>query len=285
MTQTAADRHVVHEFTSLAMDTLVHVNVVSGASREQIAPVVERALAWFGAVENVSSRFEPHSEVMRLSRHVGEPVRVSPLLLELVGFALRLSDATDGAFDPTVGARLERSGFATSYRTGEPISSGVEPGATYRDVLLDRRRGTIALRRPAVLDLNAVAKGLAIDLAVRELRAFVNFSVEAGGDLYVAGHNAERKAWHVGIQDPRGEHLLDRTLRVSDAAVCTSGKYERGEHIVNGASDLASVTVVAPTALVADGLSTAAFVLGAQRGRVFLDASGVRGILVEAVSS
>jgi len=280
MIQSAAKQHLVHEFTSLAMDTLVHVNVVSDAPRERITPVVERALAWFGAVEAVCSRFEPDSEVMRLSRRVGEPVAVSPLLLELVGFALGLSDATDGAFDPTVGARLERRGFATSYRTGQPISSGVEPGATYRDVQLDRARGTITLRRPAVLDLNAVAKGLAIDLATRELRAFVDFSVEAGGDLFVAGHNAERKPWHVGIQDPRGENLLERTLRVSDAAVCTSGRYERGEHIVNAASDLASVTVVAPTALVADGLSTAVLILGAERGRALLDASGVRGILV-----
>ena len=81
---------------------------------------------------------------------MGEPVAVSPLLLELVGFALGLADATDGAFDPTVGALLEQQGIHTSYRTGRKIDSGVEPrGATYRDVVIDRARSTITLGGPS----------------------------------------------------------------------------------------------------------------------------------------
>jgi thiamine biosynthesis lipoprotein len=98
----------------------------------------------------------------------------------------------------------------------------------------------------------------------------------------------------VGIQHPRAEGLLARTLRVSDTAVCTSGDYERrasgfgGDshpHILDGRTrhpitDLASVTVVAPTAMSADGLSTAAMVLGRGRGLQFLRAQGVGGLLI-----
>ena len=284
MTSTLPRGKTVHEFTTVSMDTLVHVNVLSDAPRSETSPAVERALTWFAIAEAVCSRFEPDSEVMRLSGRAGEPVPVSRLLLELVDFALSLAAATDGAFDPTVGALLEQRGFATSYRTGRAIASGTAPGATHRDVHLDRERCTITLDRPLVLDLNAVAKGLAIDLAARDLRRFVDFSVEAGGDLYLGGQNAEGRDWHVGVQHPRASGLLERTFRVSDAAVCTSGDYERGAHIVDGrggpASDLHSVTVLAPTALVADGLSTAALVLGAERGRALLQEHGVRGLLV-----
>lgn len=285
MIASPAKTRTVHEFATVAMDTLVHVNVVSAAPREEIAPIVDRALGWFDHVERVCSRFEPDSEVVRLRNRTNEPVSVSPLLLELVGFALDLADATDGAFDPTVGAALEGKGINTSYRTGQRMASGVSAGATWRDVVLDRKRSTLTLKRPVVLDLNAVAKGLAIDLAARELGHLVDFSVEAGGDLYVAGHNADGQPWSVGIQDPRADGLLERTLRATDAAVCSSGGYERGPHLVDGrtgepCSDLLSVTVQGPTALVADGLSTAALVLGMERGRALLEASGVRGILV-----
>jgi thiamine biosynthesis lipoprotein len=286
MTSTITSGRTVHEFATVSMDTLVHVNVVSDSPRSEIAPAVERALTWFAIVEAICSRFEPESEVVRLSQRADEPVTVSRLLLELVEFALTLAAETDGAFDPTVGAILEQRGIATSYRTGRAIASGADPGATYRDVTVDRARSTITLRRPLVLDLNAVAKGLAIDLAARDLRALANFSVEAGGDLYLSGHNADGKDWHIGVQHPRADGLLERTFRVSDGAVCTSGDYERGGHIVDNrdgpASDLLSVTVLAPTALVADGLSTAALVLGAERGRALLEAHGVRGLLVGA---
>ena len=84
----------------------------------------------------------------------------------------------------------------------------------------------MTLHRPLLLDLGAVAKGLAIDMAARELQPFENFAIDAGGDLYFGGCNAAGEPWSVGIRHPRGDGLLD-TLRVSDAAVCTSGDYER----------------------------------------------------------
>jgi thiamine biosynthesis lipoprotein len=163
---------------------------------------------------------------------------------------------------------------------------------SFRDVKLDRRARTVELRRPLILDLNAVAKGLAIDLAARELEAYADVCVEAGGDLSVRGHNLAGEAWHIGIQHPRAEGMLAHTLDVTDAAVCTSGDYERragagvGEgHILDArthrpVSELASVTVVAPTAMAADGLSTAAMVLGRRRGLEFLEQQGVGGVLI-----
>jgi len=283
-----------HDFASVSMDTWVNIQVVSDQSREAIEPTVQRALAWFETVERICTRFDPTSEVMQLLSNVGRRVRVSTLLFEVAAFAMDLAEQTGGAFDPTVGATLEQLGFNVNYRTGKEVRSEVAADASYADVQLDRRARTITLRRPVVLDLNAVAKGLAIDLAVQELRDYPDLCVEAGGDVYVRGRNAAGELWHVGIQHPRAEGLLARTLRVTDVAVCTSGDYERRSpgpsatpHILDArthrpVTDLASVTVVAPTAMAADGLSTAAMVLGRERGLQLLEDQGVGGLLMSA---
>ncbi|MBI4494520.1 MAG: FAD:protein FMN transferase [Chloroflexi bacterium] len=283
----------VHRVTTVAMDTWVTVQVVSVEPPERVDAVARRALGWFAAVERACSRFEPDSEVMRLALQAGRPVQVSPLLLEVVAFALELARLTDGAFDPTVGGVLEQHGFDRSYRTGATSASGVGEGpASYRDVRVDRRTGSITLRRALVLDLGAVAKGLAIDLAAQELHAYHDFSVEAGGDLYVHGRNAAGESWHVGIQHPRAEGLIVRTIAVTDAAICTSGDYERRApdgtpHILDARTGrspteepLVSVSVLAPTALAADGLSTAAMLLGRERGLRLLEQHGVAGLLL-----
>ncbi|HEV7662039.1 MAG TPA: FAD:protein FMN transferase [Chloroflexota bacterium] len=275
------------------MDTWVNIQVLSERPRAHIEPVVQRAQAWFETVERICTRFDPASEVMQLMHHVGQPVKVSTLLFEVTAFALDLAAQTDGAFDPTIGATLEQLGFNVHYRSGEAVNSAIDAtNLSYRDVHLDRRRRTVLLRRPLVLDLNAVCKGLAIDLAVQELAEFADVSVEAGGDLYVRGHNIAGEPWRIGIQHPRAAGLLTQTLEVTDTAVCTSGDYERRApgpgaegHILDGrthqpVTDLASVTVVAPTTMAADGLSTAAMVLGRHRGQAFLEEQGVGGVLV-----
>jgi FAD:protein FMN transferase len=284
---------VVHAFASVSMDTSINVQVIADLPRETIEPAVQRAFSWFGEVERICTRFDRRSEVMQLLDHVGAPLRVSKLLFEVVAFAMQLAEQTDGAFDPTIGASLEELGFNVNYISGEAIESGVDAqGVSFRDVRLDRRAQTILLRRPVILDLNAVAKGLAIDLAARELQGYADVCVEVGGDLFVRGRNSSGELWNIGIQHPRAEGLLAHTLRVTDTAVCTSGDYERrtrgatsGSHILDArtrrsVSDLASVTVIAPTAMAADGLSTAAMVLGREGGRAFLESQGVRGVLI-----
>src|SRR5438874_3830607 len=187
-----------HVFSTVAMDTGVTIQVVSDDPREAIAPVVGRALAWFDTVERICTRFDRTSEVMRLLDRIGAPVRVSTLLFEVVAFAMALARQTDGAFDPTVGARLEQIGFNTNYKTGEAIHTQVDADVvSYRDVKVDRGARTVLLRRPVILDLNAVSKGLAIDLAARELQQYPNGCIEAGGDLYVHGRNPVGEAWQI----------------------------------------------------------------------------------------
>lgn len=283
--------------TSSLMGTVVTFQVIGhgGTKDERVerAAAVERAVGWFEQVTAMCSRFLPGSELTQLSDHVGEFVPVSALLFQAVQFALSVAEVTDGAFDPTVGHRMELRGFNREFRSGRAVHVDIAGDglASYRDIVLDPDRRTITLLRPLLLDLGAVAKGMAIDLAARELQPFRNFAIDAGGDLYLGGGNARGEPWKVGIRHPRHKNTLIETLRVSDAAVCTSGDYERRQktdpgihHILDArigetAAALTSATVVAPTAMAADALSTAAFVLGATRGVDLLEHEGVEGLL------
>ncbi len=275
--------------TAVRMGTFVTIHVVGATAAhksEAQSPMlreeaVERAFAWFDRVEECCTRFDSGSEVMRLAAQVGVPVPVSTLLYEAVQFALAVAEESGGAFDPTVGHAMETRGFNREYRSGREIRTALDCGraaldggspVSYRDVRLDPERHTITLLRPLIIDLGAVAKGLAVDLAARELFSFENFAINAGGDLYLGGRNPESEPWSIGIRHPRSDAELVEVVRVSNRAVCTSGDYEKrgadgGHHILDprtgaSANGVASVTVIAPTAMLADALATAAFVLG-----------------------
>jgi FAD:protein FMN transferase len=314
------------------MGTFVTIHVVAGddersGGREAAAAerAVEHAFEWFHYVEGRCTRFDPNSELMRLTKRVGVAVRVSTILYEAVQFALAVAEESGGAFDPTVGHTMETRGFNRNYVTGSAIrtvlaarapderrlgtpgfgitigserrgtgSYSREPnsGASYKDVQVDPDRQTITFVRPLVLDLGAVAKGMAVDLAARELQDFKNFAINAGGDLYLGGTNPEGEPWSIGIRHPRVADQLIDTLRISNRAVCTSGDYERrvskgepGHHILDprtgsSANAAASVTVIAAHAMLADALATAAFALGPGDGIQLLERYGVDGLII-----
>jgi thiamine biosynthesis lipoprotein len=276
------------------MDTVVRIAAVSCLPESEVMPAIERALMAFTFVEQTCSRFRTDSEVSHLSQQVGRPVPVSPLLFEAIRFACEVAGATGGAFDPTVGAKLESYGFNREYRSGATYDSGVDPEApvTHQDILLNEGARTILLKRPLVIDLGAVAKGLAIDLASRELTPFDGALIDAGGDIYVGGLNERGEPWKVGIRRPLRTEEVIRSIQLTDAAVCTSGGYFRRSpvrgnthHLIDARSGespagILSCTVVAPFAMAADACATAAFVLGLERGMTFLEETGLAGMFI-----
>jgi thiamine biosynthesis lipoprotein len=136
-----------------------------------------------------------------------------------------------------------------------------------------------------------VAKGFAIDLAATELDVTTDYAINAGGDVFARGCAPDGGPWRVGIRHPRSPETLMETLFVSDIAVCTSGDYERpradgreGGHIIVAADEphsrIVSTTVVAPTAMMADALSTAAYALGPVKGIDLLEEHRIEGFMV-----
>ena len=269
------------------MGTWVTIHAAA-AAQPAVKSAIDRAFQWFYQIEELCTRFNPESELMQLTTQIGVPVEASDILYQSVQFALMVAEESGGAFDPTVGHRMESSGFNREHRTGNIVQTQIVPETTvtYRDVHLDPDRKTITLQRPLLLDLGSVAKGLAIDTATRELQAVTdNFTIDAGGDLYLGGHNPHGAPWSVGIRHPRIDRQLIDTLSASNQAVCTSGDYERGQHVIDArtgspATGVSSATVVAPSAMLADALATAAFVLGPAAGIQLLSRLGVQGLLI-----
>ncbi|MDP9238507.1 MAG: FAD:protein FMN transferase [Chloroflexota bacterium] len=280
--------------TRVFMDTPVVIELSApGHDDGDLAERTERAFGWFAEVERRCSRFDETSELRALCRRVGEAMSVSTLLFSALNLSVRIADLTGGALDPTVGHAMEQSGFNTNYLTGKQVPSRLPKGSsgTYRDIVLDDDSHSVTLLRPMSLDLGAVAKGLAIDLAAEEFSGLPGFAINAGGDVLARGLNPDGEPWRIGIRHPRRHGELLTSLRITNAAVCTSGDYERpqaggdGHHILNpingeAARSAVSVTVVAPTALAADALSTAAFVLGPEASIDLLNSQGVDGLIV-----
>lgn len=280
--------------TRVFMDTPVLIEISAPEHDEgELAERADRAYGWFAEVERRCSRFDEASELRSLSRRVGEPISISALLFNVLNISVEVAQLTGGALDPTVGRTMEQSGFNTNYLTGEQVapSSSADSLGTFRDILLDSDVHTVTLLRPVLLDLGAVAKGFAIDLAAQELSGLPGFVINAGGDILAHGLNADGEPWRIGIRHPRRQAELLTSLRITDGAVCTSGDYERpradgdGHHILNpisghSACSVVSATVVAPSAVVADALSTAVFVLGPEAGIDLLHRQGLDGLIV-----
>jgi thiamine biosynthesis lipoprotein len=280
--------------SSLYMDTIVSLTVITARPEVEVDERMIRAFEAFRSVEDICSRFDHQSELMRLVGQVGTPVKVSNLLFEALRFSWEVAKLTHGVFDPTIGHKLETYGFQRHYLTGEIIDSGITFASSvcYQDIILDEEARTVCLQKPLVLDLGAVAKGLAVDLAARELSQFEGFVIDAGGDIYASGQNERVEPWVIGIQHPQNKAETIGSLRLSDTAICTSGSYERVSptqeqvhHLIlpqsgTSSSALISCTVIAPFAMMADAFSTAAFLLGPEDGLALLEQVGLDGVLV-----
>jgi thiamine biosynthesis lipoprotein len=208
---------------------------------------------------------------------------VSPHLWQPVRRALVLARETGGAFDPTVGPLVEL--WKITWRKGRlPTPEAVRAARAlvgHRLVECSGEEPVLRLTKPGMrLVLSGIAKGYAVDQAVTVLRArgIAAALVDAGGDMCAYGTPPRRESWLVGIRDPQNRgSILPNPVRLVDGAVATSGDYEqfavvdgkRYSHILDPRTGrpvqgMTSVTVVAPDAMTADALATAASVLGPQ---------------------
>ncbi len=218
--------------------------VISVDVRDDVdALALDRCFAWFARVDALFSTWRDDSEIVRLGRGEITAGECSPEVAEVLDLCERMRLESGGAFD---------------------ISFGADPSIPPRPGL-------------APLDPSGLVKGWAVARAGDLLRdaGAANFFVNAGGDVLTRGRPAGADGWRVGIQHPRERDRVAAVLAVTDAAVATSGRYERGDHVVDPrtgrpALGLASVTVVGPDLAIADAYATATVVLGPEDGPAFV---------------
>jgi thiamine biosynthesis lipoprotein len=264
-----------------------HFPTADGES-DLIASCVREGVEWIAAVEAACSRFDPDSEVVGLWRRPGRWMAASPILAGALDMALRLAALTDGAFDPAIGAQLARRERSVHQYTGAPLRISGAPDASFRDIELDVERSRVRLQRPLLLDLGAIAKGLAVDLAARALAAVAPCIINAGGDAYLLGRPDDARPWRIGVSGS-ANRLLGTYKSTGDEAICTSGPWFRptvdgGHHLLDArtrrsGNTARSATVLAPSATVADGAATAAFILGPTEGLALLHELALDGLV------
>ena len=258
--------------TVFAMDTVMELTVWGSDAGNHVKAAAER----IRELEAALSVTRADSEVVRLN--AGEIVALSADTESLLERSLALREETGGAFDPMIYPLVKLWGFTTGeYRV--PAETEIA------EMLAKVRTGTVELEdgmaaaHGAELDFGAVAKGYAGAVLAREMKAagVESALLQLGGNVQTVGLKPDRSRWRVGIRDPwGGEDSYLGVLEVGETAVVTSGGYQRyfeeaGTrycHILDPAtgypasSGLASVTIVAEDGFLADGLSTALYVMG-----------------------
>jgi FAD:protein FMN transferase len=261
----------------------------------------DEVFAEFTRLERLMSTWIPDSDVQRVNHAAGvQPVPVSVEVREVLEASRQISDWTAGKFDVTFGVLSGLWRFDHDQDNVIPDLREVRrrlPLIDYRAIQIDKAAGTAFLPRQGMsLHLGGIGKGYAIDRGARILRrrGFRDFMIQSGGDIYVAGMK-DGRPWRLGIQDPRGaaNHIF-AGLDLSEGTFSTSGDYERFfikngrryHHILDPATGepargSRSVTIVANTAVLADGLSTGVFILGPKAGMALIERlPDVEGVIV-----
>lgn len=270
-------------FSTATMGTVATIGIV-GPDSAQVAGPAYRALVNFHRADSLLSNWTATSAIARVNREAAAgPVELGPELTRILDTANTIHEASAGAFDPTIEPLVRAWGFLG----GEPHVPGDREFARASQLVgwsnVELRGATVRFRQPEVrLDLGGIAKGFAVDQAAALLdgEGLPSFLIDLSGNMILRGAPAGREAWRVGVRDPldRVDHL--GTLDLSDVAIATSGDYEqfvaadgqRYGHILDPRTGrpvdgMAQVTVIAPTAMLADAWATALFVLGAEEGR------------------
>jgi FAD:protein FMN transferase len=225
-------------------------------------------------VENVLSLYRSQSQISRLNRD-GVLDQPHPDLVQVLRSAITWSRRTDGAFDPTVQPlwKLYAQG-------GVPDPDRLRAArqlVDWRKVEVDDHR--VRLGPGQAMTLNGIAQGFAADRVRDVLKAHgIRYALANTGEFGAISHKPEGDDWRIGIQHPRVPDAHVALAELDDRFLATSGDYETrfsedfsSNHIFDPATghsptELSSVTVIAPTGLEADALSTAIFVLGPAKG-------------------
>jgi thiamine biosynthesis lipoprotein len=277
---------------------------VAGVPEDQARAAIEAALDAVEEAEHRLSPFRDDSVVTKINQAAGvSAVKVDDATFEVLERARQVSELSGGAFDVTFAALspVWRSLRETPPRV--PADQDIEAARAlvdYRRLVLDRAARTAFLAGAGMrIDLGGIGQGHGADLAGEALlaRGVRDFIVDGGGDLLIHGskHGAP---WKIGIQHPRRRgrtELIGHLTFDGDQAMVTSGDYERFveidgvryHHIFDPrtgrpARGCISVTLTAPDATLADGLSTAVFVMGPVEGmRLVERLDGVEAVIID----
>ncbi len=268
--QAAPSASGLREFVAadLAFGTTVSLKVLhadEGVARQALRAALDAVID----IDRLMSLYRSDSQLSQLNRH-GRLAQPDPRLLDVLQHAQALSRRTSGAFDVTVQPLWVAA--AAGHDT-----QAARARVDWRRLSINAQQVSLQLPGMAVT-LNGIAQGYGVDVALAALRRHgIEHALLDTGEFAALGRRDDGQPWILGVQDPRNAQALAHSLVTDGRCMATSGDYETRfgddharHHIFDPATgespqELASVTVLAPTGLQADGLSTAMMVIGAER--------------------
>lgn len=276
------------------------VEGVSAEERARLAGTIQERL---DEVDGLMSTYDPDSELSRFNASTStDPFPLSGPTLEVLEVAQAVSEASGGALDVTVGPLVEAWGFGAS---GQPprepspeVLQALLRRVGYRGLTLQPADGTATKAWPDLTaDLSAVAKGYAADRVAEALvdLGYPRFLVEVGGELRAGSPKSDGTAWRVAIERPdAAARTVQQVIGLVDLSVATSGDYRNFyelegveyAHFIDPRTGRparhsgASVSVVHPSAAVADAWATALSVLGVREGMEVAEREGLAALFI-----
>ena len=277
------------------MGTTWHVTIPHSVSRDK----KKLQLSIQKELDDINQKFStyiPTSEISQFNNSpTTQPFNVSKAVVDVIQSAQTLSEKTHGAFDITVAPLINLWGFGSNIILSSPNGLAISQAKTttgYHHLKVLSHPSQLVKDIPNLqIDLSAIAKGYAVDKLsdLLDKHREKNYLVEIGGEIKVKGMNSKNQPWKIAIEKPifnlsmQKNTEAQRVISLKDIAVATSGDYhnyfeEKGirySHTINPFTgkpvqhQLASVTVLHPSAMVADSMATAIMVLGEERGLQF----------------
>ncbi len=285
-----ASEGMLYREKRVAMGTFVEVI----SSEKEAIDIVFKEIS---RIEKLLSKYDPDSEVSKLNK-LGR-LKASPETFYIVNKAKEFYFLTNGAFDITVGPLMDLWGF-TSREYSRPSEGKIKEALRLvgsDKIILHQKDNVIQFKLSGMkIDLGAIAKGYAVDCAVRRLKGsgIKSCLINVGGQIYCLGSKFSRP-WKIAVRNNPSNPGRAASLSLKDKAVATSGDYEQFfwdnqrtyGHIFDPRTgypcpaDFFSVTVIADDSLTVDCLSTAVFVLGEEKGRAL--ASKLSGVEIKII--
>jgi thiamine biosynthesis lipoprotein len=282
LTRQAVRRGPIVTRKTFALGTEVSITALH-PSPTAAARAIATAFDELALVEELLSIYRPDSELSLLNCH-GRLAHPHPYLLDVLQHAQRVSQQSGGAFDVTVQPLWDA--FAAAAKNQQLPNAGViaQAKSNVDWTQLEIEKNRIRLLKPSMkVTLNGIAQGFATDRVLAALRAGgVEHALINAGELLPLGRSARGDCWRVGIQHPRQNNAHIALADLDGRALATSGDYAtrfsadgRHNHILDprtggSPTELSSVSILAPTGMAADALSTACFVLGPERSLALL---------------
>jgi thiamine biosynthesis lipoprotein len=280
-----------------SMGTSWHVTYVAPDGALDSSRVQAGIESQLERVEQSMSTYRPESEISRLNdAPVDTWFPVSTEFYSVLSTALMVGRESRGAYDVTVGPLVDVWGFGPGGAVGsapsQEVIDALKANMGQQHLRLDGEAVSVRKLRPLALDFSSLAKGFGVDLVANWLQSqgIERFLVEVGGEMRMAGLSHRGDPWHVAIEQPDSvARSVAAALTITDNAVATSGDYRnyfelegrRYSHTIDPRTgqpvdhDLVSVTVVHPSAMVADAWATGFTVLGTEEAAAVAQQQGL----------